>query len=294
MAWVKIDDGFIDHPKIARLSDRAFRVHIRALCYSAQHLTDGFLPASVFDPVLNRMQRASRELRDGLWTIVPGGYQVHDYLHYNPSKNQVLQRRASDARRQMSRRDSMRPVPTRSKREEKETVLPRDTVPEDGQQARAEAIQLPMHALTLAVTTALPDPTVSPLGPEYDSVQTPEMLFEAWNRFGTNLPQARVLTKSRATKARQRLSERRLEGQDGWNEVICKINNSPFCTGGGDRGWRATFDWLLRPETAVKVLEGQYTAPAAPAKTLANVRAVGAFLGYPGAKGGHSDGQGQG
>ena len=43
MTWVKVDDALPEHPKVARLSDAAFRVHISALCYSARNLTDGKL-----------------------------------------------------------------------------------------------------------------------------------------------------------------------------------------------------------------------------------------------------------
>ena len=27
---------------------------------------------------------------------------------------------------------------------------------------------------------------------------------------------------------------------------------------GGRRRWRASFDWLVRPDTAIKILEGKY------------------------------------
>jgi hypothetical protein len=39
---------------------------------------------------------------------------------------------------------------------------------------------------------------------------------------------------------------------------VKRIASSAFCTGTNDRGWRATPDWLLRPDTAAKVLEGKY------------------------------------
>lgn len=62
----------------------------------------------------------------------------------------------------------------------------------------------------------------------------------------------------RLAAARQRLRERPIEGAGGWREVIARIAASDFCRGAGNRGWRATPDWLLRPETAPRVLEGQY------------------------------------
>ncbi len=47
MGWVKLDDKFPEHPKLERIGDRAFRIHIRGLCYSALHLTDGLVPRAV-------------------------------------------------------------------------------------------------------------------------------------------------------------------------------------------------------------------------------------------------------
>lgn len=43
-----------------------------------------------------------------------------------------------------------------------------------------------------------------------------------------------------------------------WRQVIAKVKASSFCTGSNDRGWKANFDWLIKPDTADKILEGQY------------------------------------
>jgi hypothetical protein len=40
-----------------------------------------------------------------MWELAEGGYQFHDWLHYNPSKEQVLADRASGARRQTTWRE---------------------------------------------------------------------------------------------------------------------------------------------------------------------------------------------
>jgi hypothetical protein len=42
-------------------------------------------------------------------------------------------------------------------------------------------------------------------------------------------------------------------------EVFTRINALPFFRGENDRGWRATFDWALKADSIVKVLEGNYT-----------------------------------
>ena len=98
MTWVKLDDGFADHPKIERLSADAFRAFVHSLCYSSRHLTDGHIP----DAALQRIARRSavRELEGcGLWERNGDGIVIHDYLEFQPSSAQIRQRRAADSAR---------------------------------------------------------------------------------------------------------------------------------------------------------------------------------------------------
>lgn len=86
----------------------------------------------------------------------------------------------------------------------------------------------------------------------------PEALGDAWNAgVSAPIPHVRELTDKRRRGAVARLRERVIED---WRVVIGRINASPFCRGENERGWVATFDWLLQPDTAVKVLEGKYDA----------------------------------
>lgn len=94
----------------------------------------------------------------------------------------------------------------------------------------------------------------------------PHDLAEAWNMgVSEPIPLCRELTDKRRTQAKQRIQDAPLEE---WRRVIGRINASAFCRGENDRGWKATFDWLLQPDTRVKVLEGKYDsrarAPAGP------------------------------
>ncbi len=91
MGWVKLDDGFPDHPKMLRVGDRAFRFHILALCWSSRQLTDGFIPASYGGRPNDLLELTEA----GLLEPVDGGYQIHDYLDYNPSRERVLSDRAA-------------------------------------------------------------------------------------------------------------------------------------------------------------------------------------------------------
>jgi hypothetical protein len=94
VTYLQVDDRFADHPKVAVLSDAAFRAQVTALCYCAEHLTDGMLPKTVGDRFAR--PRPRRELlASGLWMEAPGGYSLHDYLDWNPSREEVLARLAS-------------------------------------------------------------------------------------------------------------------------------------------------------------------------------------------------------
>lgn len=45
---------------------------------------------------------------------------------------------------------------------------------------------------------------------------------------------------------------------DDFERAVRKLEESPFLQGVNERGWKATIDWLLRPESVNRVLEGQY------------------------------------
>jgi hypothetical protein len=108
MSWLKLDDGFADHPKVDPLTDAAFRLHVAAMCFCARNLTDGFIPLDRPGRMVPRYRRQSAvELeKAGLWLRVDGGWQVNDYLAYNPSKAEAKQQR--QARQEAGRRGGRR------------------------------------------------------------------------------------------------------------------------------------------------------------------------------------------
>lgn len=94
--WVRIEPDFAEHPKIVGLSDAAFRVHLKALCWCGKHETDGLLPAGAVPATGSSRKRAeliSELLSAGLWEKAGAGYRIHDFLCYNPSKEQNEERR---------------------------------------------------------------------------------------------------------------------------------------------------------------------------------------------------------
>jgi hypothetical protein len=108
VTWVKLDDRFPVHPKVITLDDRAFRLHVTALCYAAEHLTDGEIQRRTL-PLLARNSGITRPaatvnrlVTAGLWDVNDDGWTIHDYLLYNPAKQEIERERAA-ARERMKR-----------------------------------------------------------------------------------------------------------------------------------------------------------------------------------------------
>lgn len=97
MSWVRFDDCTPDHPKVAILSDRAFRVMFGAVCYASRFLTDGEIPAAFLRMVPTKVR--AELVSAGVWRLEEGVYSIHDYLVYQPSRESVESRRAQTADR---------------------------------------------------------------------------------------------------------------------------------------------------------------------------------------------------
>lgn len=78
-------------------------LHALALSYCSAYLTDGFLPhnqiprlagdLSVLLPEGEPWGLVKRLIEAGLWEEADGGFTIHDFLDYNPSKRETLQLR---------------------------------------------------------------------------------------------------------------------------------------------------------------------------------------------------------
>lgn len=115
MVWVRIDDRMPDNPKVAAAGPLALAMQVAGLCYSNRELTDGFIPRAIARRLLDwsaedesgtrwRISRVSGMSGDdvdaewvigllvdaGMWHETAGGYRIHDYEEYQPSKQDVL------------------------------------------------------------------------------------------------------------------------------------------------------------------------------------------------------------
>lgn len=112
MAWIRLDDNYNDHPKFDNLSDGAFRLWHQAVAFCRKYRTDGLVPiASVRKLKAYRAQRMLELVTpwkagaNPLWTEADQFVRVHDFLEWNPSKDEEeSERSASTARMRRFRR----------------------------------------------------------------------------------------------------------------------------------------------------------------------------------------------
>lgn len=100
MPWVRIDEEFPDHPKVVGAGPLGIAMQVAGLCYCNRHLTDGFVPRSAARRLIDLdglgvtpEDVIASLLAVRMWLRVDGGYQIHDYEHYQPTRQQVLAER---------------------------------------------------------------------------------------------------------------------------------------------------------------------------------------------------------
>jgi hypothetical protein len=92
MVWVRLDDGFADHPKVVRVGDAGLAMFVRGLCYCNRHLTDGEIPFEAAKHMGHH--RTAKALVDaGLWIVKGTCFVAHDFDKFNPTRESVLQER---------------------------------------------------------------------------------------------------------------------------------------------------------------------------------------------------------
>lgn len=122
MSWIKLDDAILDNLKVCEVGPLGFAVHVAGIIFCARNLTDGKIPitrvGSLLDfsgvhidtanpiglPAHGQPRSMGGNVVDiddivaaivaaGLWHPIPGGYEINDYLEYNPSKAEVMAER---------------------------------------------------------------------------------------------------------------------------------------------------------------------------------------------------------
>jgi hypothetical protein len=96
MAWIRLDDQIAHHPKFVKAGAVAAWLWVCGQSYCGRYLTDGFIPCdalSSLGTVAKPEREAARLVAAGLWDSVDGGWQIHDYHDYQPTREEVERRR---------------------------------------------------------------------------------------------------------------------------------------------------------------------------------------------------------
>lgn len=121
MPWFVVDDSAHSHPKFIKAGNAAVGLWMRCGSYAAQHLTNGIVPGAIVT-MYGTAPQAAKLSKAGLWHPAghtcsrcpqpePGDYVMHDYLAYNPTRKQVIDRREKAAEKKRRQRGGTRPEP---------------------------------------------------------------------------------------------------------------------------------------------------------------------------------------
>src|SRR5262245_29321116 len=98
MSWAKIDDRANEHRKMLSAGAEACWFWTCGLMYAnRQPARDGFIPEAMLAmlyPLKNPRRLADKLVAVGLWEKAPGGYLIHKFVSWNPSKEQIEEERA--------------------------------------------------------------------------------------------------------------------------------------------------------------------------------------------------------
>jgi hypothetical protein len=227
MTWVRLDDGFYDHPKITRIGLAAAGLFVNSLCYSARQLTDGFIPTAALAGLASGKPGKLPQLliKEGLWEAVDGGYRIHDYLDYNPSREKVLARRTQlhAARADAGRRGGLVGVQRNGHVESAPTPEPAAPLVEEGEANAKQNRSKPGLSKHEAPAPARPRP-----GPRNTSTNQHPVLVSAGHERAKRAPPA--LEKTLTVEFQDALVTEfapQLGGEEVARKAIAKALNHP-------------------------------------------------------------------
>lgn len=103
--WFKVDDNLAFHAKAVAAGNSAMGLWVRAGSWSAQQLTDGFIPDHMVLS-LGNVAQAKRLVDVALWHREAGGYRFHQWADEGrqPTRTDVEKRRSEDRQRKAEAR----------------------------------------------------------------------------------------------------------------------------------------------------------------------------------------------
>jgi len=102
-----------------------------------------------------------------------------------------------------------------------------------------------------------PKETIKDIPAFDESKPTPAKVVKLFNEICIDLRKCKKLTTERTSKINARIKE--LKTMEEWENLFKAIQDTPFCKGNNNRGWKADIDWIIKNDgNYTKVLEGKY------------------------------------
>lgn len=230
MTWAGFDDAILDNPKVARVGPIGFALYAASIIYCARNLTDGEIPHGTARRLLatqwtelgddgqslrysmaatcGARGMAGDELIDhiigllltaGLYDTSAYSYWVHDYLEWNPSREQVLAKREalSATRRESGRRGGQ------ATQQANRQANPKQSTKQSVKQNTEQTTEQSGKQNSSPIPIPIPDISV-PNGTEVVS----EKVTDLWNEACGSLPKLRKPPKTgEAAASVRRISE---------------------------------------------------------------------------------------
>lgn len=115
MAWARFDDNYTMNPKIIAAGPWAELLDVRGIIFCALNETDGIIAREVLARLGTGIPapkaKAKRLVEVGRWLEHEDGWEVHNYLKYNPSHAKLEAERESARNRMSKARNSARSSP---------------------------------------------------------------------------------------------------------------------------------------------------------------------------------------
>jgi hypothetical protein len=105
--WFKVDDNLAFHAKTIAAGNAAMGMWVRAGSWSAQTLTDGFIPAHMLNSFGSK-SLAKKLVQSGFWVEAEGGYQFHEWEDRQPTREAVEKDRTAARERVRAAREAKR------------------------------------------------------------------------------------------------------------------------------------------------------------------------------------------
>lgn len=116
MSWLRVDDGFTEHPKAASLNDEQIGFWVRCACWAQRNPQfNGFVPRALLPSISKRSLEQAEVFADalvhataggffkfGLWETVEGGWLFHDWETYQPPTEKLTREEAASRAGQRS------------------------------------------------------------------------------------------------------------------------------------------------------------------------------------------------